>query len=118
MDTKQGLFEDLATIYDYWKSVSSESVSNSEANLKWADEPEAFLKLREVLNESNSMPEFEQVVSEVIQGVLHSTLVVFDGGTKLAEKTNLKIVDDDGQVLPRNLHEEFISYLLETGRLK
>ena len=118
MNTKKELFEDLAGVYDSWMSVARDSVSDSEAQLKWVDEPEAFLKLREVLIESKSILHFEQAISEIIQGVLHSTLVVSDGGTKLAEKTNLRIIDDDGQVLPRNLHEEFVSYLLETGRLK
>ena len=93
MNTEKELFEDLASIYDSWMSVARDSVSDSKVNLKWADEPEAFIKLREVLIESESIPHFEQAISEIIQGVLHSTLVVFDGGTKLAEKTNLKIID-------------------------
>jgi len=118
MNTEKELFEDLASIYDSWLSLAKESTSDSEANLNWADEPKAFLKLRETLKESNSQVHFEQVISEIIQGVLHSTLVVFDGGTKLADKTNLKIEDDNGHILPKNLHEEFVSYLMETGRLK
>jgi hypothetical protein len=118
MNTEKELFEELASIYDHWLSVANKSTSDQEANLSWTDTPEAFLKLGELLKAESSQQDFEQVISELIQGVLNSTLVVFDGGTKLAEKTNLNIVDDSGQSLPKNLHEEFVSYLMETGRLK
>ena len=99
-------------------SAAMESASSSEANLRWTDEPEAFIKLGEVLRDTNTLPHFEQAISELLRGVLHSSLVVLDGGTKLAERTNLSIVDDMGHTLPKNLHEEFVSYLFETGRLK
>ena len=118
MNTAQDLFEDLANIYDSWLSTAMESTCRSGADLSWADEPEAFFKLGASLQETNSVSHFEQAVSELLRGVIHSTLVVFDGGTKLSEKTNLKIIDDQGHTLPINLHEEFISYLIETERLK
>ena len=88
MKTEEALFDDLAEIYDHWISVAMESTSNSEAGLKWADDPEAFKKLGEVLHYTNTLPQFEQAVSELLRGVMHSFLVTLDGGTKLAEETN------------------------------
>ena len=55
MKTEEALFDDLAEIYDHWISVAMESTSNSEAGLKWADDPEAFKKLGEVLHDTNTI---------------------------------------------------------------
>ena len=118
MKTEEALFEDLAEIYDHWVSVAIESTANSEASLKWTDDPEAFKRLGEVLQDTNTMPQFEQAISELLRGVMHSFLVTLDGGTKLAEKTNLSIADDMGYTLPKNLHEGFVDFLFETRRLK
>jgi hypothetical protein len=40
-----------------------------------------------------------------------------DGGTSLAEKGRLYVVDERGNRLGEGLHEDFVGYLLETGRL-
>jgi hypothetical protein len=44
-------------------------------------------------------------------------LVTFDGGTALAENFMISIVSDYGYVFNRDLHEQFIEYLMDTGRL-
>ena len=118
MKTEQSLYEALANTYDHWLSTAVKSMENADSNLQWTDQPEAFQKLAEALRETENIPSFEQVLSEIIRGVLHSTLVTLDGGTTLAEKTNLTITDDNGYELHKYLHEEFVSFLLETGRLK
>jgi hypothetical protein len=53
----------------------------------------------------------QQVLQEKIDGVLHSVLVMIDGGTELAEKFTVDlIVEGTGESLKKGiaLHEEFV----------
>ena len=49
--------------------------------------------------------------SEVILGVIHSMLVILDGGTSLSDHYSLTLTDGDGNELPKHLHEVFMDYL-------
>jgi len=40
-----------------------------------------------------------------------------DGGTALAEKGRLYVVDEHGRRIGEGLHEDFVRYLMDTGRL-
>ena len=117
MSTQQLFFEDLGLTIDSWADAIRALVDESHPDLTWVDNPEAFLRIREVIRDSQSSTELEQVFSEVIRGVIHSVLVTLDGGSKLADTTNLALVDDSGEKLPRNLHEMFVDHLVKTNRL-
>lgn len=46
-----------------------------------------------------------KIVREEVRGLFHGNLVVFDGGSSLADHGMIKIVDEDGVPFDRSLHE-------------
>ena len=46
-----------------------------------------------------------QIVADELRGLYHGNLVVFDGGSRLADYGLVWIVDDNGAALAGNLHE-------------
>jgi hypothetical protein len=54
-------------------------------------------------------PEMEarirEIVHDEVRGLYHGSLVVFDGGSSLADHGLIKIVDDEGTPFVRHLHE-------------
>jgi hypothetical protein len=47
----------------------------------------------------------EIFVFEELRGLYHGNLVVFDGGSSLADHGLIKIVDEEGTAFATNLHE-------------
>jgi hypothetical protein len=45
------------------------------------------------------------IVQDELQGLYHGLLVIFDGGTSLANEGLVSIVDEDGVAFDRHLHE-------------
>jgi uncharacterized membrane protein len=59
----------------------------------------------------------EDVLSECFRGLLVSMLTALDGGTALAENGRIYLVNERGEKLGAALHEDFVAFLMETGRL-
>ncbi len=117
MDSQREFIEELATSLDYWTDTLVRSVSD-ESDLRWSERPDEFRKLAEALRRGGAQDAFASVVREGLRGVIHSVLVTLDGGTQLAESVLLSITDDHGETFGRDLHEQFVSLLLDTGRIK
>ena len=128
MNNQNEFFEEIATIFDNWVETVVKSVSEEKYDLIWTNNPEAFKRIRPILPEAfkrirpiladgNLSNAFETVIREGMQGLLHSILVTFDGGSKLAEKTSLTITDSDGNEFDKHLLELFVTHLINTGRL-
>lgn len=47
----------------------------------------------------------DAVLLEEMRGLYHGVLVMFDGGTSLADQGLISIVDEDGVAFQRSLHE-------------
>lgn len=60
-------------------------------------------------NHSDS-DEIASSVREELRGLYHSILVTFDGGTALADKGLIQIVDENGVAFDRYLHELCFDY--------
>lgn len=54
--------------------------------------------------------EITSVVRDELRGLYHGILVTFDGGTSLAEKGLIRIVDEDDNAFDRYLHELCFDY--------
>jgi len=46
-----------------------------------------------------------EIVHDEVRGLYHGSLVVFDGGSSLADHGMIKIVDDEGTPFVTHLHE-------------
>ena len=58
----------------------------------------------------DSSDEASPVIKDELRGLYHGLLVIFDGGTPLAEEGLIRIVDEDGVAFDRHLHEVCFDY--------
>lgn len=60
--------------------------------------------------EGASAEEVPGEVEDELRGLMHGLLVIFDGGTALAERGLISIVDEKGWSFDRFLHEKCFDY--------
>ena len=119
MTDKNDVFEDIAIALESWTKSASEALTNGDADLIWTDNEGSFRNLQEILSRNGAdKSDVEQVFSECLRGIAVSFLTILDGGTALAEKGRIYLVDEEGNRLGEGLHDEFVSYLIETDRLE
>lgn len=103
---------------DYWTKSSVDAASDPNANIEWVDDAQPYRALQLAVAEGSvSQENIRRMVSECLQGFAISMLTALDGGTALAEKGRLFVVDQDGNKIGEGLHAEFVGYLISTGRL-
>jgi hypothetical protein len=56
-----------------------------------------------------------EIVRDEFRGLYHGSLVMFDGGSSLADRGAIKIVDDQGTPFMTHLHEIGFGYYDERG---
>jgi hypothetical protein len=88
----------------------SESYLQDEFLRVFADGHKAIAKrIVRRLTEAGVAPALEAQVREIVydelRGLYHGNLVVFDGGSSLADHGLIKIVDDEGSSFIGHLHE-------------
>jgi hypothetical protein len=85
MERQTLLFQNLKMIKDHWVDVASKSLK-SDADLIWSDVPDDIKALQRCLEMESDKESFRKVQNDIIQGVIHSILVMIDGGDALADK--------------------------------
>lgn len=116
--TKFDLFEDVAVSMEFWTKIASKALTDSYAKLGWVEEEEPYKKIQEALKDSGvDELDVAKVFSECFRGFAVSFLTALDGGTALAEKGRIYVVDEDDVRLGEGLHQDFVGHLLGTGRL-
>lgn len=117
--TKSDLFEDIAVSMDSWTDAASDALTKPGADLIWVEEQETCQKLQRALIAAGvDGDDLKKVFAECLRGFAVSILTAVDGGTALAEKGRGYLVDGDGNNLGEGLHDDFVSHLLDTGRLQ
>lgn len=117
--TKSDLFEDIAESIDSWTEAASDALTKPDADLIWVDEQEPYQRLQRALAAAGvDGDDLRKVLAECLRGFAVSILTAVDGGTALAEKGRVYLVDGDGNNLGEGLHDDFVSHLLDTGRLQ
>jgi hypothetical protein len=117
MKDKELLFEEIAGILDFWVKSGAKSLTDQNADLIWTDNPDVFGELRRKLADAGVQPEeLSIVLSELLRGFMVSFLTIIDGGTKLSERMQIRLIDDDGDTC-EEFHQEFVNYLGKTNRL-
>lgn len=115
MDKQALLFGNLKRIKDYWMNEATDSLKPS-TDLIWSDFAESYKLLQGKLNTPAEQDAFKNIQSEIIKGVLHSVLVMIDGGDALADEFKIDLVDEKTKESLKEhiaLHEEFYSYLMD-----
>ena len=117
MNEKQKLLlQNLKNIKDYWTKTAVDGL-NPNTDLIWSDYEDKYKILQTKLTSQEEINAFHKVQSEVIQGAIHSILVMIDGGDELADNYLIDLVDrQTNESLQKEvtLHEEFVGYLLDS----
>ena len=114
MEKRIAFFQDLKQIRDDWINV--DYLGPNAIIPEWSDLKEEYQTLANLLATDEGIEAFKKVMQDKIDGVLHSFLVMIDGGTELAEQFTIDlVVEDTGESLKEGiaLHEEFVGYLLD-----
>jgi hypothetical protein len=107
-ELRDEFLKEVAATVRYWEHTAREAVMPG-ADLSAWERPEAIRRLAAVLSEANAVDDFVYAVRACVEGCAHSLLVTIDGGTALAEKGLIDLVDAEGNSLGAGLHEEMFS---------
>ncbi|NIK80456.1 hypothetical protein FHS15_005646 [Paenibacillus castaneae] len=83
---------------------------------EWSDLKSEYQILNNLLGTDEGIEAYKNVIQDKIDGVLHSVLVMIDGGTELAENFTIDLVVEDTRESLKEgiaLLEEFTGYLLD-----
>jgi len=114
------LFQNLKRIKDYWEDNVTNTLTPG-ADLKWSSVEDDFNLLQKALGTPQLQRAFSNVLNDTITGVMHSIMVMVDGGDALADEMQIDLVNVDKNVSIKGntaLHEGFYEYLLEVEDLK
>lgn len=115
MEEKRYLFENLKNIKDYWVQTSLKGLEK-DTDFIWSECEKEYRTLQHLLKNEEDKESYEKILNEVIEGVLHSLLVMVDGGDDLADHYTVDlIVEKNNKSLKYDgaLHEDFFEYLLD-----
>ncbi|WP_431128879.1 hypothetical protein [Variovorax paradoxus] len=117
--TKLDFFEDIAVAMEHWAGVASFALTDSHAGLEWVEEQQPYRRIQLALENSGVTTEdLAKILSECLRGFSVSLLTALDGGTALAQKGRLYVVDEEDNRLGEGLHDDFVGHLFDTGRLR
>jgi hypothetical protein len=105
----------LAQARASWSKTAARGLDNPAATEAWSERTAAWEVLARQLKTTESQEAFKQVVAELLAGVVHSSLVILDGGSALAETTTLAIQDDSGHEFKTFLHEFWPGFVAAEG---
>lgn len=115
MDEQKVLFERLKDIKDYWVDSSVKRLNEYE-DLVPSECEEEYEVLKALLKTKESKIAYKKIINNTIEGVIHSILVMLDGGDELTDKFNIDLINADSKKSLKDkiaLHEEFFRYLLD-----
>ena len=115
-DLRRALFEDLAQVEDSAMASAREALSGSDVP-DWVESEGAVRTLRAALTSRGQIDAMATFVKEMVHQAVHSVLVAIDGGSASAEVGRVQLVSETGVPLGDALHEMYVDYLLETGRM-
>ena len=112
------MFEDLASALDSWADAVVQQLYG-ESTEPWIEDAEAFRGIARAIAAARvDESAVRSAVGEVLRGLSVSFLSVLDGATRLSANGRLYVVDEKGKRLGEGLHERFVEFLLDTGRMK
>lgn len=115
MEKEKFFFAQLKNIKDYWVEKTIQKLDKNY-DLHISNEEKSYKKIQEVFKNQEEIDSYQKVINDVIEGVLHSVMVMLDGGDELADNIMIDIIDIENKnsiLKEGSYHEEFISYLTE-----
>jgi hypothetical protein len=116
--TKSDFLEDIAVAMESWTDAASKALTDPAVDLVWVEEQEPYRMVQHALaNSGVEVDHLKRVFAECLRGFAISVLTALDVGTALAENGRIYLVDEGGKRLGEDLHDDFVSHLLDSGRL-
>ena len=115
-ELRRAFFEDLARIEDEALGDAREALSGPSVP-DWVESEAAVTTLRAALTSRDQVDAMATFVKDMVHEAVHSVLVAIDGGSASAEVGRVQLVSENGVPLGDALHEMYVDYLLETGRM-
>ena len=120
MNEKQELLlQNLKNIRDYWTKTAVDGL-NPNADLIWSENEDEYKILQSKLESKEELNAFYNIQNEVIDGVIHSILVMIDGGDPLADNFLIDLIDSGTKESLQEgvaLHEEFYGLLSDNKEI-
>lgn len=111
-------FEDVAVAVETFVGSARELLTTESAAPIWIDNEDAYNRVRSALVSGGvRTADLEAVFEEILRGLSHSFFAILDGASHLAETGRVYLVDERGNHLGEGLHERYVSYLFDSGRL-
>jgi hypothetical protein len=115
-ELQRAFFEDLAQVEDAAMANAREALSGPEVPA-WVESEDAVATLRASLKSRDQVDAMATFVRDMVHEAVHSVLVAIDGGSASAEVGRVHLADERGASLGDALHEYYVDYLLDTGRM-
>ena len=109
--SETALLTHLARAVHIWAQAGANAL-NEPSYMK---HPEAWAALSEHLQSPDSRDAFAIAIRDLLGGIIHTTLVAFDGGSSLSDTADLTIQDQDGHEFIRYLHEFWPHFLSDAA---
>lgn len=115
MKEQEVLLKRFKETRDYWLETALKSLED-DSDLSWSNCEQEYHQLKRLISNEETMECYSKVVDELMVGLIHSLLVMFDGGDELTDEFNIDIINADTKAsLLENiaLHERFFEYLFD-----
>lgn len=112
---QQVLFKNMKSIKDDWVEGSLKRLKG-EDNSNWVLGREAYEVLGKIVNTEEGREAYAKVLNEVIKGVMHSMMAMFDGADALTDEFSIDVINSEtGESLLSYsaLNDEFFDYIMD-----
>jgi hypothetical protein len=114
----EDLYADWGEQLDYWAEKLTQALLGEDADTVWSEHPLLLEQVRRATAKCDIPRQpLRTVIEEVLVGLFVSALTAVDGGTKASDHGRLFLVDQDGKTVSDSLHDDFVLYLVEAGRI-
>lgn len=117
-DTERAFFEQVAQGYDAALGAAESALRSQPGADEYFEAADELAELRQRLVGVEGVRAFHAVLGESLQAMAHSFFAVLDGSTADRPEERVVAADLEGRRLEQGLHERWVDFLLETGRLE
>lgn len=115
-ELEAAFFRQVAEAYDTALRTTVAAVTAEPGTDEYFEARVALASLRDRLQDPEGVRAFEEVLSEALRSLAHSFFAILDGAS-LSEEERVIAVGLQGQELRQGLHEHWVEFLFDTGRL-
>lgn len=116
-ELEQAFFRQLAEAYDAACSSIQRALRGSPGADAYFESEDALKLLRERVGDEPALAAVDAVMSEMLRSVTHSFCAILDGAAADSPSERVVASGLDGDRLREGLHQRWVDFLIETGRL-